>query len=171
LTRILDSYWNIILIYRHQNHRQTKPSRHTLPNWYKAISRLFKICRMKTDFDKLSYVFALSIIKAHENLKTRKVFELGGQLLRSGTAIGALYSEAKYAQSRPDFISKLSIARKECNECLYWLNLLHDSKFISTEEYKQLHQSGISLLKILTAMIRTSQSKLTESTPRNPHKT
>ena len=125
---------------------------------------------MKTDFDKMSYAFALSIIKTHENLKNRKLFELGGQLLRSGTAIGALYSEAKYAQSRPDFISKLSIARKECNECLYWLNLLHDSDFISTEDYNQLHQNGISLLKILTTMIRTSQSKLTGSTPSNLHK-
>jgi four helix bundle protein len=114
---------------------------------------------MKSDFEKMSYAFALSIIRAHEKLKSKKLFELGSQLLRSGTAIGALYSEAKYAQSRPDFISKLSIARKECNECLYWLNLLHDSNFISTEEHTTLHQNGISLLKILTAMIRTSQQK------------
>ena len=118
---------------------------------------------MKTDFEKMSYAFALAIIQTHECLKSQKLFELGSQFLRSGTAIGALYSEAKYAQSRPDFISKLSIARKECNECLYWLSLLHDSKFISTEKYNELHQKGISLLKILTAMIRTSQQKLPTS--------
>ena len=74
---------------------------------------------MKPDFEKLSYAFALAIIGAYAELRKQKFFELGGQLIRSGTAVGALYSEAKYAQSRADFINKLSIARKECNECLY----------------------------------------------------
>ena len=115
---------------------------------------------MKTDFEKLSYEFALSIIGTYSELKNQKMYELGSQLLRSGTAVGALYSEAKYAQSRSDFINKLSIARKECNECLYWLNLLHDSGFLTKEAHQTLHQNGLSLLKILTAMIRTSQSKL-----------
>jgi four helix bundle protein len=115
---------------------------------------------MKTDFEKLSYAFALSIIATYTELKNQREYELGGQLLRSGTAVGALYSEAKYAQSRPDFINKLSIARKECNECLYWLNLLHDSGLLTKEAHQTLHHNGLSLLKILTAMIRTSQSKL-----------
>jgi four helix bundle protein len=115
---------------------------------------------MKTDFEKLSYAFALSIIAAYAELRKQKFFELGGQLIRSGTAVGALYSEAKYAQSRADFINKLSIARKECNECLYWLNLLHDSGYLSSDVFQTLHENALSLLKILTAMIRTSQSNL-----------
>ena len=115
---------------------------------------------MKTDFEKLSYAFALSIVSTYTELKNQRVYELGGQLLRSGTAVGALYSEAKYAQSRPDFINKLLIARKECNECLYWLNLLHDSGLLTKEAHQTLHQNGLALLKILTAMIRTSQCKL-----------
>jgi four helix bundle protein len=115
---------------------------------------------MKTDFEKLSYAFALSIIATYTELKNQREYELGGQLLRSGTAVGALYSEAKYAQSRPDFINKLSIARKECNECLYWINLLHDSGLLTKEAHQTLNQNGLSLLKILTAMIRTSQCKL-----------
>jgi four helix bundle protein len=118
---------------------------------------------MKTDFEKLSYTFALSIIATYAELRKQKFFELGGQLIRSGTAVGALYSEAKYAQSRADFINKLSIARKECNECLYWLNLLHDSGYLSSDEFQALHEKGLSLLKILTAMIRTSQSNLAAS--------
>ena len=118
---------------------------------------------MKTDFEKLSYTFALSIIATYAELRKQKFFELGSQLIRSGTAVGALYSEAKYAQSRADFINKLSIARKECNECLYWLNLLHDSGYLSSDVFQALHENGLSLLKILTAMIRTGQSNLAAS--------
>jgi four helix bundle protein len=87
-------------------------------------------------------------------------------LIRSGTAVGALYSEAKYAQSRADFINKLSIARKECNECLYWLNLLHDSGYLTSDVFLTLHGNGLALLKILTAMIRTSQANLAATSSR-----
>ena len=121
---------------------------------------------MKTDFEKLSYAFALAIIGAYAELRKQKFFELGGQLIRSGTAVGALYSEAKYAQSRSDFINKLSIARKECNECLYWLNLLHDSGYLSSDVFHSLHENGLSLIKILTAMIRTAQSNLAATSSR-----
>ena len=123
---------------------------------------------MKTDFEKLSYQFALSIIATHAELRKQKFFELSGQLIRSGTAVGALYSEAKYAQSRADFVNKLSIARKECNECLYWLNLLHNSGYLSSDVFQTLHENALSLLKILTAMIRTSQSNLAATSSPKP---
>lgn len=92
---------------------------------------------MKTSFEALSYAFALSIVQSHEKLCERRVFALGSQLLRLGTAVGALNREAQCAQSKADFISKLSSARKECNECRYWLNLLNDSSLL--EKCASLH--------------------------------
>lgn len=73
--------------------------------------------------DKRSYLFALRIVKAYKYLtKQQNEYVLSKQMLRSGTAIGAMMREAKFAQSRADFISKASIALKEANETLYWLN-------------------------------------------------
>ncbi len=72
-----------------------------------------------------SYLFAIRIVNLYKFLKEeKKEFVLSKQLLRSGTAIGALVSESKFAQSTADFINKASIALKEANETLYWLNLL-----------------------------------------------
>ena len=70
-------------------------------------------------------VFAVRIVRLYGHLtQKRKEYVLSKQLLRSGTAIGALYREAEYAESKADFIHKLGIAQKECNETLYWLELL-----------------------------------------------
>ena len=72
-----------------------------------------------------SYVFALRIIKLYKFLTSKhKEFILSKQVLRSGTSIGALVRESEHAQSRADFIHKLSIALKEANETQYWLMLL-----------------------------------------------
>ena len=60
----------------------------------------------------------------------KKEFILSKQLLRSGTAIGALIAEGKYAQSKSDFINKLSISIKEANETKYWLRLLKDCQYL-----------------------------------------
>jgi len=74
------------------------------------------------------YLFALRIVKLRKSLAIcNKEYVLSRQMLRSGTAIGALISEAQYAQSKRDFINKLSIALKEANERHYWLSLLKDS--------------------------------------------
>ena len=86
-----------------------------------------------------SYSLALRIIKLYQYLKDeKKEFVLSKQVLRSGTSIGAQVREAKFAQSRADFISKLSIALKEANETLYWLELLHDSGYITTKSREAL---------------------------------
>jgi four helix bundle protein len=76
-----------------------------------------------------TYSFANRIVKAYRYLtKEQKEFILSKQLLRSGTAIGALVREAKFAQSKADFINKMSIALKEANETKYWLSLLYDNE-------------------------------------------
>ncbi len=79
------------------------------------------------------------------------------QVFRSGTAIGALVSEAVYAQSPADFVNKLSIALKECNETLYWLNILHDTEYVSKEQYDSMNTDCQELLALLIASIKTTK--------------
>jgi four helix bundle protein len=79
------------------------------------------------------------------------------QVFRSGTAIGALVSEAVYAQSPADFVNKLSIALKECNETLYWLNILHDTEYVSKEQFDSMNTDCQELLALLIASIKTTK--------------
>ena len=84
--------------------------------------------------------FAKAIIVLCRELKEKRVeADLVNQLLRSGTSIGANVYEAQYAQGTKDFISKLEIALKECNESAYWLELLYDTDYLSEKEYKSLY--------------------------------
>lgn len=80
---------------------------------------------------------------------------LSKQLLRSGTAIGALISESEFAQSKADFVHKLSIALKEANETNYWLELLKDTSYISNEQYDQFHPHCKEIIKMLVSSIKT----------------
>ena len=103
-----------------------------------------------------SYAFALRIIKAYQYLSTeQKEFVLSKQLLRSGTSIGASIREARYAQSKADFVHKLSIAIKEAGETEYWLMLLRDSKYIDDKVFESIASDCVELLKILTSSINT----------------
>ncbi len=106
-----------------------------------------------------SYSFALEIIKVCRELQAEKEFILSKQLLRSGTAIGALVEEANQGESKADFIHKLSIANKEANETQYWIRLLIDSSILSKEMGVPLLEKGVELIKILTASIKTSKAK------------
>lgn len=85
---------------------------------------------------------------------------LAKQLLRCGTSIGANCREAVNAQSKPDFISKLSIALKEAGETDYWLNLLHDSDYFEDAAFDSIHTDCVELIKMLTAIIKTTKSNL-----------
>ncbi len=80
--------------------------------------------------------------------------------MRSGTAIGALIREAEYAESGLDFIHKLSIARKECNETMYWLELLRKTELIDFSMFEILNNNAIELMKLLTAGIITKKANL-----------
>lgn len=85
---------------------------------------------------------------------------LSKQLLRSGTAIGALVKEAEHAESKADFIHKLNIAVKEANESEYWIELLFKSEYINDEVYNKLKKDIIELLKLLISIIKSTKSKL-----------
>ena len=105
-----------------------------------------------------SYNFALRIIKAYKYLTTeKKEFVLSKQLLRSGTAIGAMVREAKFAQSRADFINKLSIGLKEANETLYWLELLSDAEYIDEKTFVSIHNDANELTSILVSIVKTTK--------------
>lgn len=105
-----------------------------------------------------SYYFGVRIVNMVKYIKcTPKEYGMINQVFRSGTAIGALVSEATYAQSPADFINKLSIALKECNETLYWLNILKDTKYLNDKEYESMNTDCQELLKLLISSIKTTK--------------
>ena len=117
---------------------------------------------MKTDNIVLtkSKDFALRIIKLYKFLcKDKKEFILSQQLLKSGTSIGANVREAVRAQSRPDFLSKMNIALKESSESEYWLELLHESGYITTEHFQSIYSDCKEITRILMAIIKTLKNE------------
>ena len=105
-----------------------------------------------------SFQFAIHIIRLYHLLnETKKEFILSKQLLRSGTAIGALIREAQNAESTKDFIHKLSIAQKECDESIYWLELLRATEYINEEEFNNTNNEATELLKMRRSAILTSK--------------
>lgn len=89
--------------------------------------------------------------------ETRKEYIISKQLLRSGTAIGALIREAQHAQSRADFIHKMSIALKEANETVYWISLLKDTGYINQEEFYSISEDCNEILKLLISIVKTTK--------------
>ena len=98
----------------------------------------------------------MRIIKLARYLQeNRREYVLSKQLMRSGTAIGALVRESKYAQSRPDFLNKLMIALKEAHETDYWLELLWRSDLIDGKMYRSIEPEIKELLKLLISSTKT----------------
>ena len=117
---------------------------------------------------KKSYAFALEVIKCYKILVSeKKEFVLSKQILRAATSIGANVNEAVCAQSKRDFVHKLSIALKEARETLYWLNLLKDSEYINKEIHLTLSNYCMELNKILTSIILTTKEKYFNSVTQN----
>ncbi|MEM7494591.1 MAG: four helix bundle protein [Myxococcota bacterium] len=107
-----------------------------------------------------SFRFAVRIVNNCAYLKDqKKEFVLSKQLLRSGTAVGALVREAQNAESNADFIHKMSIAQKECDETLYWLELLQTTNFLDPQLHQHLHEEATALLKIIRSIIINTKNK------------
>ncbi len=105
-----------------------------------------------------SFSFAIDVIHFYKILsQERKEYVLSKQLLRSGTSIGANIREAEYAESKADFIHKLSIALKETNETEYWLDLLFETKYINAQEFENIKPKVIEILKLLISIINSSK--------------
>ena len=108
-----------------------------------------------------SYQFALKIISLYKLLAfEKKEFVMSKQLLRSGTAVGALIKEAEHAQSKADFLNKMNVALKEANETEYWLMLLKDSAFISEIEFDSIFCDCKELIKLLASIVKTTKTSL-----------
>ena len=110
-----------------------------------------------------SISFALRIVKLCRYLQDEyQKYVLSRQLLRSGTSIGALIAEAKFAQSKADFLNKLMIALKETNETIYWIDLLYHSEYLSRAMHQSLLPDAESLLKILIASTKTIKEDIAQ---------
>lgn len=106
-----------------------------------------------------SFNFALNIVNLSKELQhSKKEFVLSKQLLRSGTAIGALIREAEHAESKPDFIHKMSIALKEANESRYWIDLLHASNYIENSTALKLTDEITQLIKLCASIVKSSKA-------------
>ena len=120
----------------------------------------FKIIIMREDnlIVSKSYAFALSIVKACKAIvKNHNEVVLARQLLKSGTSIGANIHEAVRAQSKSDFIAKMSISLKESYETEYWLSLLKDSGYLTVDEFKSLYKESCDITNILSRIIISSK--------------
>ena len=105
-----------------------------------------------------SYAFAIRVVKLSRFLqKEKKEFVLSKQVLRSGTAVGALIREAEFGQSRADFTSKMNIALKEANETEYWLSLLKDTDYLDEDQFSSLHSACRELIAMLVATVKTAR--------------
>jgi four helix bundle protein len=117
---------------------------------------------MKTEnvvVDK-SKAFALRIIKLFKYLvDDKKEYILSKQILRSGTSIGANVKEAVRGQSKADFYAKMNISLKEASETEYWLELLHESDYISDASFESIYTDCQELLKILMSISKTQVKK------------
>ena len=104
-----------------------------------------------------SFEFACNEVDAYKRLADRKEYVLSKQLLRAGTSIGSNVREAEHAQSRSDFVNKLSIALKEANETEYWLDLLRAGNYLEDEEFKALKNQIQELLRLLISILNTTK--------------
>ena len=108
-----------------------------------------------------SFDFALKIVNLYKVLSNeKKEFILSKQLLRSGTAIGALVREAEQAESKSDFIHKLAIAQKEANESDYWVELLYQSGYLNETQFQSVKNDIIEINKILASIIISTKQRI-----------
>ena len=104
--------------------------------------------------------FALRVIELYKQLsEDKREYVLSKQLLRSGTSIGANVREAMRGHSKPDFYYKLNIALKEADESAYWLELLHESSYIDTDQFKSISKDCNEIISILVAITKTQKTR------------
>ena len=114
----------------------------------------------KSIIQEKTFSFAIRIVKLYKYLiDTKKEFVISKQLLRSGTSIGANVREAHNGESNADFIHKLAIAQKECDETLYWLESLNATEYLNQNGFDTISNDGIEILKILKSSIITMKNK------------
>jgi len=108
-----------------------------------------------------SFLLGIKIIRTTQDLvNNQNEYVLSKQLMRSGTSVGAMIREAEHAESKADFIHKLSIAQKELNETLYWLDLMVATDYLNKKRHRELYTDAVEIMKLLTSIIRTTKSRM-----------
>ena len=129
----------------------------------KLASLMTEDAKETASIHELSYDFGCRITRLFQYLTEDaeyKEYVQSKQIYRCGTSIGANVSESKHAQSDADFLSKISIAYKEADETDFWLNLLHDNGYLDDKQYDSLKHDMDRILKILTSIVKTMNSKV-----------
>ena len=104
--------------------------------------------------------FAVDCVRMYKHLLDKpKEYVLSKQFVRSGTSIGANVHEAIRAQSKADFSAKMSIALKEAQETDYWLDILHETGYVSQRDFNHLHSGLDELLRLLTSICKTALAR------------
>lgn len=112
---------------------------------------------VNSPLNELSTKVSIDSINICKLLFDIREYEIGNQLKKACTSIGANIREAKYAESKKDFIHKLHIALKECNESIYWLNIIKTSILYESKETLDLYNNCFSILRLLNASIKTAK--------------
>ena len=118
----------------------------------------------KTILEIKSKTFAIDCIMLGKNLFAEREFIMSKQLIRSATSVGANYREAKNAYSPKDFMYKLSICQKECDESIYWLELLNETNYITLEKFNNMEDQANQLLKMIKSSILTTKQNQAKKT-------
>jgi len=134
-----------------------------------TISDLKRIQMTKDELKKRSKKFALMIIKLVEELPNNMAGRtIGNQIIRSGTSVAANYRTACRARSNPDFISKITVVEEECDETLFWLELIVEANLINKVKLVDIIKEADELTAIFTASGKTARLNNPKSTIRNP---
>lgn len=105
--------------------------------------------------------FAIRVVNLCHYLNEEKhEYRIADQLFRSGTSIGANLAEAQCAVSRNDFVAKIYISLKECNESLFWLDLLRRTNFLNEPQYSSIHSDCVELKRLLTSITKSTRNKM-----------
>lgn len=108
-----------------------------------------------------SFLFAIRVVNLYKYLcESKKEFIISKQLMRSGTAVGALVREAEHTESKLDFKHKMAIAQKEINESIYWLDLLLATEYLSNEQFQSINDDAIEIIKLITTIIKSTKENI-----------
>ena len=119
--------------------------------------------KQDANIQDLAYDFSCRIIRLYQYLTEDTKYKeriMSKQLFRSGTSIGANIREAQHAQSDADFLSKMQISLKECNETEYWLQLLHDNGYLNDLQYTSINTDRVRIHKLLNSIVSTTRRKI-----------
>ena len=109
-----------------------------------------------------SFAFAVRVVRLYQYLSSeKKEYVLSKQLLKSGPSVGALIRESEQAESRADFKHKLSIAQKEINETIYWLELLKETNYLELLQFESMNKDAVEIIRILTSIIKSTKVNAT----------